>query len=81
MEVPVLLGVDGEAKELFIDEAKAGLFFTPENENELAEGITKLYSDKNLRNQLGANGKKYVIEKFNRNKIASEFYQLLNENL
>lgn len=81
MEIPILLGVDGEAKELFIDEAQAGLFFSPENESELADGIWKLYTDKNLRNQLGANGRKYVIENFNRNKIAAEFYQLLNENL
>ncbi|GDX53490.1 glycosyltransferase WbuB [Bacteroidota bacterium] len=81
MEIPILLGVDGEAKNLFVDEAKSGLFFTPENENELAAAIQQLFSDKNLRKQLGANGRKYVIEQFNRNKIASSFYNLLNENL
>ena len=30
LKKPIILGVEGEAKELFIDEAKAGLAFEPE---------------------------------------------------
>jgi glycosyltransferase involved in cell wall biosynthesis len=36
MEVPLLLGVDGEARKHFIDNAEAGWFFEPENETALA---------------------------------------------
>ncbi len=71
---PILLGVDGEAKELFIDEGKCGLFFTPENEQELADNILCLKNDTALCVQLGNNGKIYVQQKFDRKKIAAAFY-------
>ena len=35
MKKPILLGVEGEAKALFIDTGKAGLFFEPENETQI----------------------------------------------
>lgn len=74
---PILLGVDGEAKELFIDEGKCGLFFTPEDEKQLAENVHLLSSDKQLCVSLGNNGIRYVNEKFDRKVIAEKFYQQL----
>lgn len=76
---PILLGVEGEAKELFIDEANAGLFFEPENATQLADAITLLYTNKNLCKELGANGKEYVTKYFTRDKIALQFWQLLSQ--
>jgi glycosyltransferase involved in cell wall biosynthesis len=73
MEKPIILGVDGEAKQLFIDEGKCGLFFEPENHNILAERIKLISSDASIESQLGANGRKYVDTKFNRNNIANDF--------
>lgn len=74
---PVLLGVDGEAKELFINEGNCGLFYTPQSEQELTEAILKLKNNRELAMQLGNNGERYVKAKFDRKKIASEFhYQL-----
>lgn len=74
---PLLLGVDGEAKSLFIDEGKCGLFFTPENEQELAAGILRLKNEFGLAEQLGVNGEAYVRAKFNREIIAEEFHKEL----
>jgi glycosyltransferase involved in cell wall biosynthesis len=74
---PILLGVDGEARELFIDEGKCGLFFKPEDERALANGIIELKENAKLRSELGKNGISYVEEKFNRQKIATAFYQEL----
>lgn len=76
---PILLGVEGEAKELFIDEGKAGLYFEPENADELANGILQLYNDNALTKELGANGKQYVTEFFTRDKIACEFWKVMQE--
>ncbi len=76
---PILLGVDGEAKTLFVDEGKCGLFFTPENEHELAAGIIKLKTDSTLYTELSSNGKKFVNMHFDRKKIASTFYQQLQQ--
>jgi len=72
---PILLGVNGEAKELFIDTGEGGLFFEPENSNELAEKILLLYNDTDLRNRLGKNGERYVKENFDRKKIALDFIE------
>lgn len=76
---PVLLGVDGEAKTLFIDEGKCGLFFTPENEQELAAGIIRLKTDNALYAELSNNSKTYVNTHFDRKKIAADFYKQLQQ--
>lgn len=75
---PILLGVDGEARDLFIDEGKCGLYFTPENDQELAANILKLKNDKVLCEELGNNGIVYVNDKFDRRKIAASFYNQLS---
>ena len=61
---PILLGVEGEAKELFIDNAKGGLFYEPENANELTNVIITLYNNRQLANELGNNGKRLCKHSF-----------------
>jgi glycosyltransferase involved in cell wall biosynthesis len=73
MSKPILLGVDGEAKTLFIDEVQCGLFFTPQNEKELADAVLKFKNDEALVNKLGENAKEYVLQNFDRGKIAAQF--------
>ncbi|MEP7318379.1 MAG: glycosyltransferase family 4 protein, partial [Panacibacter sp.] len=43
---PILLGVDGEARKLFIDEAQGGLFYEPENARGLANAILQLQNNR-----------------------------------
>jgi len=74
---PILLGVDGEAKELFIEQGKCGLFFTPDDDAALAYGTLQLSNDPQLCATLGANGKAYVYQHFNRANIAAAFYEEL----
>ncbi len=81
MKKPILLGVEGEAKELFIEEGKCGWAFEPENENDLALKITHCFENKNQLLDLGNNGYIYVKEKFTRDKIAANFWAFLNKNL
>jgi glycosyltransferase involved in cell wall biosynthesis len=76
---PILLGVDGEAKELFIDEGNCGLFFTPQNAEELAGNILKLKNDSELAKKLGENGAGYVTKKFNRAIIADDFIMQMSK--
>ena len=73
MKVPLLLGVDGEAKSHFIDNAKAGLFFEPENCSDLVANIEKIILDPSLIVSMGENARSYVDIHFNRNNIANEF--------
>ena len=74
---PILLGVEGEAKELFIEQAKGGLFYEPENAHELTNAITLLYNDRQLAAKLGNSGRDYVNTYFRRDKIAETFWQQL----
>lgn len=79
MAKPILLGVDGEAKNLFIEKVACGLHFEPENEHALAEAINQLYNSPTLTEQLGKQGQAYVLEKFERSQIAQEFFAQLNQ--
>jgi glycosyltransferase involved in cell wall biosynthesis len=80
MKKPVLLGVEGEAKDLFITNGNAGLAFIPEDAADLAEKTMELYANRTLLQQLGENGYRYVEEKFTRDKIATEFYNWITTN-
>ena len=79
MQLPVLLGVDGEARELFINKGKCGLYFEPENTQELVDAILKISSDKELCNTLGVNGRNYVNENFNRDTIAEKLHNQIKQ--
>ncbi|MEI6694738.1 MAG: glycosyltransferase family 4 protein [Bacteroidota bacterium] len=74
---PILLGVDGEAKELFVEKGQCGLFFEPENVASLVEGIESLFQHPELRTQYGNNAYEFVAENFNRDIIANEFWEKL----
>ena len=77
MKKPVILGVEGEAKALFVDEGKCALAYEPENATDLAEKTLYLYSNSRLVKEMGENGLAYVTEKFNRDTIAKNFYKVL----
>ena len=77
LKKPVLLGVEGEAKMLFIDEAKAGLAFEPENPIDLARKITFMLENQDQLVIWGQNGHAYVNEYFNRHTIANDFYTFI----
>ena len=75
MEIPILLGVEGEARDLFIDKGQCGLFFEPQNDADLVKAIRIMISDKLKMQVMGKNGRKYVDENFNRDLIASKLYK------
>lgn len=79
MEKPILLGVEGEAKELFIDHGRAGLNFTPDDSDDLVRKINELISNPKMAVEMGKNGREYVIREFNRRKLAESFLKKLNE--
>lgn len=77
MEVPLLLAVDGEARFHFVENANAALYVEPENEKILVEKILFLYQNRKIAREMGANGRGYVLNVFNRDDIAKSFYNLL----
>lgn len=79
LKKPILLGLEGEAKELFIDEGNCGLAFEPENTEDLVKQILTLFNNPELSKQLGENGLKYASENFNRDKIAEGLFEELKK--
>ena len=73
MGIPIVLGVDGEARKLFIDQGNAGLYFEPENHIALAEQVIKLEKTPELAAKMGRSGQAYVEEHFDRKNIAISF--------
>ncbi len=46
----------------FIEQQKAGILVKPEDPEELAKAVIKLLKDETLREEMGKNGRKYVIK-------------------
>ena len=63
MKKPILLGVDGETRNI-IEEAECGLFFEPENVNDLVNKILVYKASPQLILKHGANGFNYVNKIF-----------------
>lgn len=61
-----------------INEYKVGLSIPSMNEIKLAESIYKIYADTSFRADAGKRARKLVEEKFDRNKSAEEYLELIN---
>ena len=77
MKKPLLLGVDGEARKHFIENAKAGLFYTPEDAYNLKKQILHFLENPNETKNMGERARNYVADVFDRNKIAEGLYDEL----
>ncbi|HEY9113232.1 MAG TPA: glycosyltransferase family 4 protein [Bacteroidales bacterium] len=70
MEKPILLGVDGEAREI-VEKYGAGLYFEPENEADLIEKIN-LFLNKKVNLEKMKLGCRQLAIDFDRKKLAKE---------
>ena len=73
---PVLLGVDGQARKI-VEEAQAGIFVEPENAADLAQAVIRLAADPGLRESLGRNGRRHILQKFSRPHTAQVYLDVL----
>ncbi len=76
MEKPILLGFEGEARAL-LHEAECGIAFEPGNDAALAEAVEKLAADPAEGRRLGANGRRFVLEHFDRRRLAREYLDII----
>ena len=76
MEVPIILGVAGEARSI-VEDAGAGLCITPESADELAAAVRRLHEDPELAQRLGRQGRRYVEERFDRDRLAQRYVDVL----
>lgn len=79
LKKPVLLGIEGEAKDLFIDQAQAGVFYEPENGAALAEGVLRLFEQPEEAAAMARRGHHFTTQHFNRRRIAEDFWAFLGQ--
>ncbi len=72
MERPIILGVEGESKEI-IESAQCGICIEPENDKQLADAILKLFNSQDVCRRLAKNGKTYVKAHFDRHDLADKY--------
>jgi glycosyltransferase involved in cell wall biosynthesis len=77
-ELPVILGVRGEAKRILTD-ADAGIAIEPDDSDELVSAAERLRDNPDDRQAFGASGREYVNENFNWNSIAEEYLATITE--
>lgn len=74
MEVPILMGVEGEALDIVL-EAGAGIAVRPDDPESLIEGCRLLFSGEGAG--YGKAGREFVLRRFNRDALAAEYMKVL----
>lgn len=74
--VPVVLAADGEAADI-LREADAGIVVSPGNAEALAAALRRLAESKEGRQSLGAAGRRAAVLRYDRERIADAFIDLL----
>lgn len=76
MNIPILLGVDGEIRSI-VESYEAGIYFEPENENEF---LLKLYEMRDLLNQDRnhfVEGCQRMASDFDRRNLAAQMFEVI----
>jgi glycosyltransferase involved in cell wall biosynthesis len=76
MERPILLGFEGEARAM-MEAADCGLAFEPEDDAGLAAAAVRLAGDPAECRRLGANGRRFVLEHYDRRTLAQDYLAIL----
>lgn len=76
MAKPIVLGVEGESADL-LRAAQAGLCIEPEDADQLVARVLALSNDKELCQRLGRNGRRFVMEHFDRIVLARKLASVI----
>ena len=74
---PIILAIEGVARELVVDRAKCGIFVEPENAQAIVDALRMYRDDPELLEQQGHNGYTYVVEHYDRRKLSEKYLDLI----
>jgi len=77
MGKPILLGVEGQAKEI-VEEYRTGLCFEPENEKDFLDKLIRMKTDRELYQSL-QQGCKKLVKAFDRKRLAEEMLEVIRK--
>jgi len=75
MRIPILLGVDGEAREM-IEEFGAGLYYEPEDMEDFKQKLVQLFSSRELYESC-QDGGECLAKAYNRKRLADEMFEII----
>lgn len=78
MEKPIISTRSGSIDEVIVD-GKTGILVEPDNVDELEEAMIKLGQDKELRERMGREARKYISENFSHEVVAKKFYNCFHK--
>jgi glycosyltransferase involved in cell wall biosynthesis len=78
-ERPTLLAIDGAARRLVCDDARAGVFAEPENPTAIASAIRNLADHPEQRADMGRNGRRWLLANANRESLAERYLKVMQE--
>lgn len=76
MEVPIIIGVDGEARKI-VEESGGGIYVEPENVEQMTEALRVLIQNKETIAEMGKNARMYVERNFDRKELAQKQLDVL----
>jgi glycosyltransferase involved in cell wall biosynthesis len=76
MERPIIMGVRGRARDIVLT-AKSGIAMEPENDAQLVEILDRLEKSPDAVREMGRNGRRFVIEHFNRDELAADMLSIV----
>jgi len=75
---PVLLAIDGVIREV-VEQARAGVFVPPGDPQAMAQTVRRLKDDPDVRAEMGARGRAYVEEHFDRAELTEQLAELMEK--
>ncbi len=76
-ERPVLVAIDGVARDLVCTQAQAGIFAEPENPEAIANAIMRLADNPGECGQMARNGRRWVLANAARESLAARYLQVM----
>jgi colanic acid biosynthesis glycosyl transferase WcaI len=73
---PVILGVDGQARQI-VEESGGGIVIEPENSEALVCAIQRLAADRSSGIDLGKKGREYITKNLSRRETADKYLKIL----
>jgi len=64
---------------LLLRESDAGISVSPESVSEMVEAIRRIRSDRALRDRMGSNGRKWVVEHYSRQAVIGTYDRMIQE--
>ena len=80
MKRPIVLGVEGEAARV-VTASGGGICIEPDNEEQLLAAVERLADDPALRERLGQAGHDYVVQHYDRDRLARDYLGFINQVL